>query len=223
MCLRSTVIRGGAGSPLPAVVLLALMLHHPQVIAQGADVHFGTISGSVEQPRRHGRLRSPGRLEPAQAESIYRIVADTLARSYARSGHPVALSYRAWTRFNRVPYPSSAHGNHYLNNYANPVAAAYGRHEDAGTLPVGAVIAKDSFAVTGTGSILLGPLVAMVKMPPGFNYVSGDWKYIQVLPDGTVTGETRGPGAERVAYCIACHLARESTDHLYFVPPAARR
>ena len=63
----------------------------------------------------------------------------------------------------------------------------------------------------------------MAKMPQGFNYVSGDWKFTLVKPDGTLFGETRGPGAERVQYCVACHLARERYDHLYFIPRQYRR
>ena len=114
-------------------------------------------------------------------------------------------------------------GNHFLNNYANPIAIAYGEYEGAGRLPVGAVIAKDSFAVADSGGILLGPLFIMEKMPQGFSYVSGDWKFTLVKPDGTLFGETNGPGAGRVEYCITCHLARVRFDHLYFIPEAFRR
>ncbi len=59
-------------------------------------------------------------------------------------------------------------------------------------------------------------------MPRGFSYVSGDWKYSLIQPDGTLLGETKGNGAQRVEYCIACHLAKESQDHLFYVPPAYR-
>ncbi len=110
------------------------------------------------------------------------------------------------------------HGNHYLNNYANDTASAYRNLEDAGKKPVGSVIAKDSFSVTQSKAIVLGPLFIMEKMPSGFNYVSGDWKYTLIQPDGTVFGETRGANAERVEYCIACHLAASQKNHLYFIP-----
>jgi hypothetical protein len=59
-------------------------------------------------------------------------------------------------------------------------------------------------------------------LPPGFNYVTADWKYTEILPDGTPLGETNGEGAERVEYCIACHLAVEHQDHLYFIPEQDR-
>lgn len=70
-----------------------------------------------------------------------------------------------------MPYLSATHGNHYIDKYANQTGRAYGGGK---RLPVGSVIAKDSFSVTETGGILLGPLFVMEKMPAGFSYVSGD-------------------------------------------------
>jgi len=189
----------------------------------GADrgrqaMEMSPISGPPDEPRRHFRLRYPAELTPDEAAARYEIIRGALRRGYARSELPAASSYQRWRRYNRAPYLSSSHGNHYLNNYANDAARAYGKFEEAGVLPVGSVIAKDSFAVTQTGGILLGPLFIMKKMPAGFNYASGDWQYALVQPDGTLLGETNGRGSERVEYCIGCHLAVEDQDHLYFVP-----
>lgn len=185
-------------------------------------VEMSPISGSVEQPRRHFRLRSPADLTSADALKYYDIVRDAMRAGYKRSGLAAAREYQGWRRYNRVPYRSSTHGNHYLNNYANGKASAYGNFESAGELPVGSVIAKDSFAVTETGGILIGPLFIMEKMHDGFNYASGDWRYTLVQPDGAVLGQTGGEGSERVKYCMSCHLAVEHQDHLYFVPESHR-
>ena len=65
---------------------------------------------------------------------------------------------------------------------------------------------------------MLGSLFLMEKMPQGFSYVSGDWKYSVIKPDGRLFGETNGKGSGRVEYCITCHLTVEEQDHLYFVP-----
>ncbi|GMQ76130.1 MAG: hypothetical protein BMS9Abin01_1395 [Gammaproteobacteria bacterium] len=187
------------------------------------DVEMSTISGEAANPRRHYRLRDPEPLDAERAAEIYAIAREAMRVGYPLSGLQVARGYQNWRRYNSAPYLSASHGNHYLNNYANERARAYGEFEAAGRLPVGAVIAKDSFSVTKSGGILLGPLFIMEKMPKGFNYVSGDWKYTLVRADGTLFGETNGPGATRVEYCIACHLARERYDHLYFVPKDYRR
>lgn len=187
------------------------------------DAEMSTISGEAANPRRHYRLRDPASLDAERAEEIYAIAREAMRVGYPLSGLHVARDYQSWRRYNSAPYLSATHGNHYLNNYANERALAYGEYEAAGRLPVGAVIAKDSFSVTKSGSILLGPLFIMEKMRQGFNYVSGDWKYTLVRSDGMLFGETNGPGAERVEYCIACHLGRERYDHLYFMPNDYRR
>jgi hypothetical protein len=182
------------------------------------QVELSRISGDVDRPRRHFRVRNPVKLSRQEAQSIYEIAQNALEVGYQRSGHPAAGAYLTWRRYNTAPYPSLTHGNHYLNNYANDTALAYRQFEDAGTMPVGSVIAKDSFSVTQSKAIVLGPLFIMEKMPSGFNYVSGDWKYTLIQPDGSVFGETRGANAERIEYCIACHLAASQKDHLYFIP-----
>ncbi|MFQ5937773.1 MAG: cytochrome P460 family protein [Acidiferrobacterales bacterium] len=191
-------------------------------VEERADIEMSGISGGIDKPRRHFRLRNPADLAPKEAAEIYNIIASSLKAGYKRSGHAVVEAYQGWKRYNTAPYPSISHGNHYLNNYANPTAKAYGAFEDAGTMPVGSIIAKDSFSVTVSRGIVLGPLFIAEKMPPGFNHVTGDWKYTEILPDGTLLGETNGEGSERVDYCIACHLAVEKQDHLYFVPKQYR-
>jgi len=101
-----------------------------------------------------------------------------------------------------------------VQNHVNETARAYGNFEKAGKFPPVSVIE--------TGGILLGSLFVMEKMPRGFNYVSGDWKYSVIKPDGRLFGETNGKGSGRVEYCITCHLVVEHQDHLFFVPQEYR-
>jgi len=82
-------------------------------------------------------------------------------------------------------------------------------------MPVGAVLAKDSFAAAA-GEIFPGPLFLMKKMPTDFSNASGACRYTMVMPDGAIFGVTKGEGAERVEYCIGWHLACERSDHLSF-------
>ena len=73
-----------------------------------------------------------------------------MTAAYAKAGYDAADGYTRWPRFNTVPYPSATHGGRLVNNYASPVGAdAYGRYEDVGEMPVGSVLAKDSFTVDG--------------------------------------------------------------------------
>jgi hypothetical protein len=208
----------------PVLCLLALGLFGPDTLASSAGEQRQTaeVGGAPNAPRRHFRTRRPARLAPSEAEEMYRQLADALRTGYALADHPVARDYRGWRRFNSAPYLSAAHGNLYINNYANESAQAYGHFESAGKMPVGAIIAKDSFIVERDGTVRPGPLFIMEKMPKGFNYVSGDWRYTQIMPDGAFFGETLGRGTKRVEFCIACHLAVERQDHLFFVPAANR-
>ena len=190
--------------------------------AQQRDTEMSPISGPASAPRRHFRLRSPADLSPARANELYQITKAAQQIGYALSGHPVAKAYQGWKRYNTSPYLSKSHGNHYLNNYANAKAAAYGKFEDAGTFPVGSVIAKDSYSATPTGELIIGPLFIMEKMPKSFEYITADWKFTEILADGTVLGQTNGKGSERVEYCISCHLSPEEHDLLYFPPKNVR-
>ena len=192
------------------------------IAASTIDILGSSISGPREQPRRHFRLRDPARVPLTESARIYAIALSAMRLGYAASGDSSASDYLSWPRYNDMPYLSATHGNHYVNNYANAPAQDYGRFEQAGRLPPGSVVAKDSFAVTRSGGILLGPLFLMEKMPPGFSPVSGDWRYAMVLPSGELVGRTGGPNAHRVEYCIGCHLAREHTDHLFFIPNERR-
>ncbi len=196
-----------AGSPEPGA----------EVEAPGQD-----FSGDPDRPRRHFRITNSAGLSPAEAEATYADLRPILAQGYGRTGDPAISSYQSWTRYNTAPYASMTHGRRYVSNYANVTAQAYGKYEDAGRLPVGSVLAKDSFVVTEDGEVRPGPLFVMEKMASGFNYVTGDWRYSMITAEGDLAGKTGGFGAQRVEFCIACHLAREAYDHLYFIPRAYR-
>ena len=127
-----------------------------------------------------------------------------------------------WGVFNTVAYKSWTHGGRFVNNFANGVAAAsYGTMEEGGAMPVGSVLAKDSFAVTGKGMVVPGPLFVMEKMPGGFNADSEDWRYTLVMPNGKIIGTTDGAGSGNVAFCIDCHVYAER-DSMLFIPEEYR-
>ena len=77
--------------------------------------------------------------------------------------------------------------------------------------------------MTDRADVLSGSLALMEKMAPGFNPEGRDWRYTMILPDGTLFGTTKGENAERVEFCMDCHIAAgEDQDHLFFVPEAYR-
>lgn len=189
---------------------------------QNANPEAGSFSGDPNKPRRHFRARDVADLSADETGKLYQELKARLAAGYATSGHATAKGYQSWTKFNTSPYPSATHGQRLVNNYANSIASAYGKHEEAGTLPKGSIVAKDSFVVARNGEVTVGPLFLMEKMEEGFNYVSGNWRYTMIMPDGSIFGTTKGANADRVEFCIGCHLAREANDHLFYTPKEYR-
>jgi hypothetical protein len=142
--------------------------------------------------------------------------------AYAKAPLDTASAFWNWSKYSTQPYQSATHGQRYVHNFANEKAAAYGKYEKAGKLPVGAQIAKPSFTVGQDGRASVGPLFVMEKMPRGFLAESGDWKYTMVMPDGSVFGQTRGKNSAGMQFCIACHQAAADKDHLMFLPEEYR-
>jgi len=161
----------------------------------------------------------PADLSPEDAQAIYQQVGNSMADAYALSRDPSAETYWRWQRFNDAPHTSGTHGSRYINTYGNRLAHAYGSAELTEPMPEGAVLAKDSFAVTSEGSVFPGPLFLMEKMAPGFDPGARDWRYSMIMPDGSFFGMTGGDNDKRVRFCITCHQAAgDANDHLFFVP-----
>ena len=142
---------------------------------------------------------------------------------YLSDGSGITAEYRNWNNYNTVPYQSATHGGRYVNNYANKTAAAYGKFEDFGEMPVGSILAKDSFTVDGSGDVSSGPLFLMRKMEAGFRPDFGDWEYTLIMPGGDVYGVTNGTGSGNVEFCGTCHMAVPGQDHMFFLPVEYRK
>jgi hypothetical protein len=158
-------------------------------------------------------------LTGAEALAAYDCLLEDLAKAYGKSGLAIARDYQGWDLFSAAPYESSTHGGRYVHNYSSE--PAYGRFEEAGVMPVGAMMAKDSFTVSAKGEVEIGPLFIMEKMASGFNPQSNDWRYTMVMPDGSIFGQTMGKASDQMQFCADCHLATE-TDSLFFMPEEAR-
>ena len=181
-------------------------------------------------------------LSNTAAADTYDRIAKQLHAGYVKSGDPVAAVYFNWQRYNMAPYISETHGRRYVNNYANTAASAYAGFEEAGVMPQGSVLAKDSFRVVPTNpcatinpcttnpcsvetssGLQAGPLFIMEKMVTGFNLATGDWRYTMIMPDGSIFGTTDGPGSAKMQFCADCHGAvGDKQDHLYFLPEEYR-
>lgn len=155
---------------------------------------------------------------------MYACLHDTMTKVYAKAGVAEVADYQSWTNIAKRPYQSATHGSRYVNNYADATGApAYTKFEQAGEMPEGAVLAKDSFVVDSSGNAQLGPLFVMEKMADGWNETTRDWRYTIIQPDGSVGGVTGGEGMD-MEFCAACHnsVAPEQ-DSIMLLPEDARR
>lgn len=162
------------------------------------------------------------KLTDGEARTVYACLKAELAAAYAKSNHPVAKAYAKWKRYNTVSYTSATHGSRFVNNYGNAKASDYSKYDQVKRMPVGAILAKDSFVVQAGGKVALGPLFLMEKMAKGWNKASGDWRYTMIMADGTITGVTKGKGSANMEFCYGCHMAAAEKDSLMFMPEQYR-
>ena len=171
----------------------------------------------TDEPEEHFSVAKAAELGKDEAEIAYASLLDLMTRAYVASAEPSARRYLGWTRVNDAPYRSATHGNRYVNNYANPAAAAAGYGRAGAEMPAGAVIAKDSFTATAGGRRYPGALFLMEKLKPEASPETADWRYLMIMPDGSTFGDSRANGP-RMAFCHSCHAARADDDYLFFVP-----
>ncbi len=203
-------------------ILLNPRIHLCLFLSLLASVYSPALGSAQEEgdtkPVGHIELADPANLTNDQAQEIYASVLPQIRKIFEDSDIGSARNYTRWKKYNSTPYISATHGARYVDNYANKIAADYGKLKKGETYPVGSILAKDSFSVTSDSQVYPGALFLMEKMTRGFNKPSGDWRYTMVLPDGSVFGMTNGENSENVEFCIGCHAAKASFDHIFFIP-----
>lgn len=166
----------------------------------------------------HIAIENPAELSKDEALRIYQSLQKRMARGYDAAHLDQLLNYQNWPLFNDAPYISATHGKRFVNSYANRMAHNYGTLQAGEKLPLGSVLAKDSITVTDEGNVHPGALFVMEKLAPGASPDTADWRYIMVLPDGSLFGDTMGERASAVAYCHSCHEMVADRDYTFFVP-----
>ncbi len=144
--------------------------------------------------------------------------------AYAKSSDRWAKRYGKWRLYSTGPYQSDTHGGRQVNNYANKLASkTYGKYEKIKRMPIGSILAKDSFTVTKAGAGSAGPLFLMEKMVRGWNKATADWRYTMVMPNGTTFGRTKGKNSAGLKFCHDCHSSAEENDHMMLLPEENRK
>lgn len=150
-------------------------------------------------------------LGDAAVNAIYDCIKDQMVEAYAKGGDEIATTYRSWAPTATRPAVAGAHSERFLMTFANDVAAEqYLKFEDEGVvMPVGSVLAKESFKANKKGIVKVGPLFLMTKLEAGGAPEYGDWLYGGIQPNGK-------PLKIKQSFCHDCHVGWEDQDALAY-------
>ncbi len=178
-------------------LLAAAALTATTMFATGASADSCTVAGD------------PYDLDDAGVTALYDCIKDKMAAQYASQGDEVGSAYRGWAVTSTRPGLAGPHGERFLQTFANDVAAEqYLKFEEEGVvMPVGSVLAKESFKVKKDGSLAVGPLFIMTKLEAGGAPDADDWHYDALQPNGKVM-------KIKQSFCHDCHVGWESQDNL---------
>lgn len=104
-----------------------------------------------------------------------------------------------YAKLSATRFVSAGHasGRFEVEVYANELGQV-GMGKRTGDFARGAVFVKEHWERAPEGS-KPGPLMAMEKMPPGFDTEHGDWRYVVVSPEGELLSDGKPDG------CVLCH------------------
>jgi|GEM_PF-467569 len=160
----------------------------------------------------------------ADAHAVYLCMADKLSVGYMTGDkrwipREFVEGYRTWTPASTLPADPGFHGERFLFTYVNETGAEeYTKFADEDVdMPVGSVIAKESFSIDDNGKAKPGPLFIMQKAAEGASPRTGDWYYMAVAPSGAPMG------VNVYTACNECHQAYEDSDYMAYPEEDVRR
>lgn len=100
-------------------------------------------------------LSSGGRIDCSRGCFGLNCLLKEMTTAYGKLKNPIAKNYTNFVRNSKVAYQSATHCNRFVQNLGNSYAKNYGAYENAGRLKPGAMLAKDSFTVSGDGKMVV--------------------------------------------------------------------
>ena len=148
-------------------------------------------------------------LTDAQVVELYECIKGELREGYAAVGDERATAYQSWGVTSTVPGGVGNHGSRFLMTFVNEVGFdEYVKFSDEGAkMPVGTLIAKESFNVNKKGIVKKGPLFFMEKVAAGEADEFGNWVYSALQAKGKVM-------KIKQKFCHDCHGNFEGQDSL---------
>ena len=148
----------------------------------------------------------------AEANVVYECIADALHAGYKKGekrwvNADHVNGYRGWVQASTVPANPGWHTERFLMTWVNQTGAAeYLKYAENPNIPVGTVLAKESFSVTDSGKVKKGPLFFMEKAAAGSSPKTDDWYYTMVSAKGVPQG------INTIVACAECHQGNFSAQ-----------
>ena len=149
-------------------------------------------------------------LNDEQVQALYDCIKGKLRDGYAAKGGTNTKEYQSWKNASTLPAVNGTHGKRFLMTFVNDAGyAEYTKFlEERGPMPVGSIIAKESFNVSKKGKVKSGPLFFMEKVAAGGDADQyGNWVYSAFTPKGKVM-------KIKQKFCHDCHANFEDQDAL---------
>lgn len=153
--------------------------------------------------------KKPADLNVDEVSSYYECIRGDLVAAYQKGDNPVAKAYTEWKAGATGPAKPGFHSNRYLMTYINDIGldtyTAYATSDV--DMPVGSLVAKESFKIKKGGKLKAGPLFIMEKVGKDKAPKAGGWVYSAVKANGK-------PMKVKQSFCHSCHQAYAAQDAL---------
>lgn len=143
-----------------------------------------------------------------QANALYDCIKDKLREDYASADGQYTKEYQDWKPVATGPGAPGMHGKRFLMTFVNDTGyEEYIKYSDErGPMPVGSILAKESFNVNKKGEVKPGPLFFMEKVAAGGEADEyGNWAYTAFSPKGKAM-------KIKQSFCHGCHGAFDTQD-----------
>jgi len=147
---------------------------------------------------------------------LYEAERDGLIAGYQRERDPWALGYTDYKAASTIPANPGVHSGRYMMTYVNDLGFETYTKYGGSEMPVGSVIAKESFKLRPNGDFIPYTLFIMEKVGQEQAPDAGGWFYDRVLYDGT-----KGLKVDQ-QFCHGCHKAFVHQDSLGYPVKEAR-
>jgi len=145
-----------------------------------------------------------------QVQALYDCIKAELREGYASKDGALTKEYTGWKAASTLPAAPGVHGKRFLMTFVNDAGFdEYVKFSDErGPMPVGSIIAKESFNLSKKGKVRKGPLFFMTKVAAGGDADKyGNWLYAAFSPKGKTM-------KIKQAFCHDCHGNYEDQDAL---------